>query len=238
MRLFFLLTLLSFVSCGTIKEMMKKGEVHQKMATKLDDNLYDIKLADLKAKLITSFANDHESPTIVMPMEMSPNMGSMEQQHNARQAVEDALDDEGFMYNKKMYKNELDLDFMGLFQNREKELEKVKANLKTGPYHVVQEDAKSFTLVKGINVYKAEAVGDKSKLVVTQIKKLERDPMLLKIDWLSSIKRGGLWFSISEGPISLERSMKYNVRDKMTELSLLHFLDPQKFASWEQESSL
>lgn len=238
MKIIWILALLSLFSCGTIKEMMKKGEVHQKMATKLDDNLYDIKISDLKTKLITSFANDHESPTIVMPMQVSSVTGSMEQEHNARQAIEDALDDEGFIYNKKMYKNEIDLDFMGFFQNREKELEKVKANLKTGPYHVVQEDAKGFTIVKGINVYKAEAMGDKSKLIVTQIKRIERDPMLLKIDWLSSIKRGGLWFSISEGPISLERSMKYNVRDKMTELSLLHFLDPQKFASWEQESSL
>lgn len=237
MKFLMFLAMMVLTSCGTLKEMMNKGEVHKKMAARLDANAYDMNLISLKEKLTASFAGEHESPTIYLPMEMSPNSRSMEQEHEARVAIEDALDDEGFAYKKTLYKNEIDMDFMAMFKDRKKELEKIKANLKTGPFHVIEDTKTHFIIVKGINVFKGELIGkDKSRLTVSQLKNLERDPMQLSVNWFESFKDQKLWFSIDKGPISMEKSMKSAKRDKMTELSLLHYLDPQKFVSWEKES--
>lgn len=236
MKLLILFSLLAFSSCGTIKNLMKKGETHQKMAARLDANVYDLNTAALKEKIIASFSNEHDSPMIMLPMSFEG--GTMEQQNAKRDAIKEALDDQGFSYKKSMYKNELDINWMGLLKDRSKESANIKSALKTGPYHVVEDHKDMFIIVKGITIYKGEASGaDKSKLTVMELKDLKRDPMQINLAWFQILKTGQLWFSIEEGPISLEKSIVTAKRDKLTELSLLHYLDQNKFAAWEAEDS-
>ena len=238
MKLSVLLLAFLFASCGTIKEFIKKGETHQKMATRLDNDSYNMDVKTLKEKVVTSFNGDHESPTIMLPMNPAEG-GTLEQQSDRRQAITDALDDQGFSYKKQMYKNDLDINWLGLWKNQEKELASIKSKIKTGPYHVVEDTKESFMIVKGINVYKGESTGKgQSKLTIYEIKQLVRDPMQVNMAWFKTLSTGKLWFSIDQGPVSLEKSLDTAKKDKLKELSMLHYLDQNKFVTWEQEASL
>jgi hypothetical protein len=237
MKSWILLSMLLLGSCASIKSFMKKGEAHQKMADRLDSNTYEMKLITLQEKVIAFFAGDHDSPMIVLPLDQSSG-GTLEQQHDRRKAIEDAFADQGFSYKNTMYKDELDVNWMGLWKDHSKEAEKIKAHLKTGSYHVIENTKDMFMIVKGVNVYKGEAMGtDKSKLTILEIKDLKRDPMQVKLAWFQIIKTQKLWFSLSDGPVSLEKSMTSAKRDKLKELSMLYYLDQPKFVAWETEAS-
>jgi hypothetical protein len=237
MRIALFMALCFLVSCGTIKEFIKKGETHQKMAHRLDSEPYEMSVAALKEKLIASFDKDDDAPMIMMPMDSSER-GTLEQQQDRRKAIEDALDDQGFSYKSAMYKNDLDVNWMGLWKNHEKELAKVKSKIKTGPYHTVEDSKDMFLIVKGINVYKGEAQGPgKSKLSISELKELKRDPMQINLAWFQIFKTGKLWFSLNEGPVSLEKSLATAKRNRLQELTLLHYMDKDKFVAWESEAS-
>lgn len=235
MNTILMLSLVFLTSCAGLKKFMNSGVTHQKMSERLETDAYDMDTKTLKEKVILSFNQDHDSPMIVLPMDAQHTF-NMQAKENQRQENEEILKDQGFSYKGSLYKDELDVDWLSLWKDKEKELSKMMSLIKTGPYHVVDETKDQFIIVKGLRVYKGQSTGNgKSKLSVTELSELVRDPMQIKMDWFNTLKSRKLWFSLNDGPISLEKSLMKAKRDKLAELSMLHFLDQSKFVAWETE---
>lgn len=204
------------------------------MAQQLDTYAYPMDSLALQEKVIASFSSDKEAPTLYLPMQVSPKTNSLEEQEKMREEMEEVLSSEGFEYKKTLYKNNLDVNFMGLFKDHEKELAIVMKNIKTGPYHVLESSKDGFMISKGLLIYKGQTRGKEgTKLTVIELTEMKRDAQGLSVNWMNILNKRGAWFSNESGPISLEKSMKTAGPHKISEMKFFYYMDSQKFADWE-----
>lgn len=236
MKTILVLTLLLLQSCSAMKDFIYAGETHAAMARRLVDHTYDIPLAQTKAKLIEFFEMKHESALIVLPATQNPADGMQYQVEN-RSNLERKLLDKGFTYKGKIYLEEIDVDWQTIMGWNEKGLAKLKSQIKTGPFNIVEDTPQRFVIVKGLMVYTGEAVAPgKTKLTARELNTLEYDAAKWSMEWGKLLSGKGLGLSLDSGPVSLEKSLPSAKRDALRELALLHFLDKTTFVKWEAEA--
>lgn len=225
LKIISLLSILFLCSCGSVKNLLKKSEVHEKMATQLETQNYTFTLAELQTKLIGHLEYTGLGGKMII-LNSNNTMGM----HNEK--VREEMED-GFLYKDKMYVSTPDFN-MDLFTS---DFEKLKDKLLKAKYHILEKSEQGFLMVKGNTVYEATVTKDNPNqcaLRVFKVTKLVR-PIDLNIDWLNIIKKKGSFFNFSEGPIDFVASRKYQVRDRMEELNVFFRIDQERAEKTESE---
>ena len=107
LKIISLLSILFLCSCGSVKNLLKKSEVHEKMATQLETQNYTFTLAELQTKLIGHLEYTGLGGKMII-LNSNNTMGM----HNEK--VREEMED-GFLYKDKMYVSTPDFN-MDLYQ--------------------------------------------------------------------------------------------------------------------------
>lgn len=221
----FLSIIFLFTSCGSIKDLLKKSEVHEKMATQLETQNYTFSVAELQKKLIGHLEDTGLGGKMII-LNSNKTMGMNHEE--VREEMED-----GFMYKDRMYISTPDFN-MDLFTS---DFKKLKDKLLNAKYHILENTEQGFLVVKGNTVYEANVFKDNPQqcsLRVFKISKVVR-PIDFNIDWLNLIKKNGSFFNFSDGPIDFVASRKYQVRDRLEELNVFFRIDQERAEKMESE---
>ncbi len=208
--------------------MFKMAYVHDEMKQRIDQKSYPFALSTLKTKVIERIEDNNPFGGKMISSQMTHNIPKPE----ALQKVRELMDD-GFLYKDQLYTSVVSIDFSWLTAD----LEKIKKNIFQAKYHVLKDEAESFTIVRGNQIYEGSVSGqskNESNLKVYVITKAVV-PLSLNIDWLNIIRGKGSFLGISDSPVDFEASRKYEIRDTTEELSFYFRVDPLEAEKLENE---
>lgn len=214
-KLIFFSSLIFLTSCS----MFKMAYVHDEMKQKIDQKSYPFALSVLKTKVIERIVDNNPFGGKMISSQMTHNTPKPETLQKVRELMDD-----GFLYKEQLYTSVVSIDFSWLTSD----LEKIKKNIFQAKYHILKDEAQSFTIVRGNQIYEgavSRSSPSESTLKVFVITKAVV-PLSLNIDWLNIIRGKGSFLGISESPVDFEASRKYEIRDTTEELSFYFRVDP------------
>lgn len=212
-------------SCASLKEAFKKAAAHEKMAKQLEVMPYEMSAPDLQKKVVESITStDITKGKWVYTA--NPQQGEQEK----LMKVEERMND-GFIYKDKLYVSGWTPD-MSLFSG---DMEKFKGSVLKSSYHVIEQDTKNFTIVKGNFIYEGKEISPgKTMLRVYKLTQVVT-PVSVGVDWWALLKGKGLMPSFKEEPVDFVRSRKYQVDDKTSNISMFFYIDPARAEKMEAE---
>lgn len=219
------LVLIFSSSCASIKGAFKQAAAHEKMAKQLETMPYEMKAPDLQQKVISSITStDITKGKWVYTANPGP------QEHEKMMAIEEQMND-GFVYKEKLYVSGWTPD-MSLFSG---DMEKFKKSVLHSSYHVLEQDPKNFTIVKGNIIYEGKEVAPgKTTLRVYKITQVVA-PTSVGVDWWSLMKGKGLFPSFKKEPVDFQKSRQYQVDDKTSNISMFFYIDPARAEKMEAD---
>ncbi|WP_372655203.1 hypothetical protein [Halobacteriovorax sp.] len=202
----FLILIITLTSCGSLTKFI---EQQGKLSSAVKTKTYNISLKEAKERVVKSFSG----------------WRSVEPGKNARYIREEI--DKGFVY-KKQYFQKYEPGLFELFTAlSSSEKDSVEKYFTKNDYHTLEDTSTSFKLIFGGVLYQGKKIASNQvKIEAYSFNQLERGPIELNVNWTAFLTKHQSLFSLSEGKVLLDDSMKHSRRNELVEIDLLKTLDP------------